>query len=146
MNSGDARYFSNSDSQSAAFIGGREPVTGRHSVILSLSKDKVPSVSGACLTNIYTRIALFKQADRTHPDSVRRVNPPKTTMPKTLAALPKSHHATDLSLILGKLDLALTAPSSTAFVTAGAAADFMKLDVKNWRFFSVKKDDRILFV
>jgi hypothetical protein len=35
-NSGEARYFSNSDSQAAAVVGGREPVMGFHSVMLSL--------------------------------------------------------------------------------------------------------------
>lgn len=48
-----------------------------------------------------------------YPDSVRRVSPPNTTMPKTLAALPSSQYATDLELVSGKkaffarVDLAL---------------------------------------
>ena len=36
-----------------------------------------------------------------YPDSVSLVNPPNTTIPKTLAALPKSQYATALSLISG---------------------------------------------
>jgi len=52
-------------------MGGREPVTGLHSVML-------------------------------RPDSVSRVRPPNTTMPKTLAALPSSQYATPLELVLGK--------------------------------------------
>src|SRR5215469_10695508 len=59
LNSGDERYFVNSDSHCSGLNGGSEPVTGRHSVML-------------------------------RPDSVRRVRPPKTTIPKTLAALPRS--------------------------------------------------------
>lgn len=44
----------------------------------------------------------------TYPDSVRRVRPPNTTIPKTLAALPKSQYATLLALVSGKeLDLDL---------------------------------------
>lgn len=81
----------------------------------------------------------------TNPDSVKRVNPPKITIPKTLAALPRSQYATDLSLILGKLDdWALVAPSSIALVKVGAAADRLRLEVKNWRFLSVKREDRVL--
>jgi hypothetical protein len=38
----------------------------------------------------------------THPDSVKRVKPPKMTMPNTLTALPRSQYATDLSLVSGK--------------------------------------------
>lgn len=37
-----------------------------------------------------------------YPDSVRRVSPPKTTIPKTLAALPRSQYATLLSDVSGK--------------------------------------------
>jgi hypothetical protein len=39
------------------------------------------------------------------PDSVSLVNPPKTTIPKTLAALPSNQYATTLSLSIGKRDL-----------------------------------------
>jgi hypothetical protein len=35
-NSGEERYFVNSESQSAELRGGREPVIGFHSVMLSL--------------------------------------------------------------------------------------------------------------
>ena len=37
-----------------------------------------------------------------YPDSVSRVRPPNTTMPNTLAALPRSQYATDFSLVVGK--------------------------------------------
>lgn len=37
-----------------------------------------------------------------HPDSVNRVNPPKMTMPKTLAALPINQYATFFSEVSGK--------------------------------------------
>jgi hypothetical protein len=40
----------------------------------------------------------------TYPDSVSLVRPPKTTIPKTLAALPSNQYATVLSVTLGKLD------------------------------------------
>ena len=36
LNSGEALYLENSESQSAADMGGMLPVTGRHSVMLSL--------------------------------------------------------------------------------------------------------------
>lgn len=39
---------------------------------------------------------------RLYPDSVSLVRPPKTTMPKTLAALPRSQYATIFSLTSGK--------------------------------------------
>ena len=39
-----------------------------------------------------------------YPDSVKRVQPPKTTMPNTLAALPSSQYATPLELVSGKLE------------------------------------------
>jgi hypothetical protein len=39
LNSGEARYLSNSELQSAAERGGREPVTGFHSVMLSLRSE-----------------------------------------------------------------------------------------------------------
>ena len=45
-----------------------------------------------------------------YPDSVRRVRPPNTTIPKTLAALPKSQYATTLWLVLGKKCLLAFAP------------------------------------
>ena len=40
----------------------------------------------------------------THPDSVSRVHPPNTTIPKTLAALTNSQYATAFELVSGKLD------------------------------------------
>jgi len=36
-----------------------------------------------------------------YPDSVSLVRPPKTTIPKTLAALPKSQYPTDFVLVWG---------------------------------------------
>lgn len=36
LNSGEERYFANSESQSVALVGGKEPVTGFHSVMLRL--------------------------------------------------------------------------------------------------------------
>ena len=47
-----------------------------------------------------------------HPDSVRRVRPPKTTIPNTLAALPSNQYATSLSLTSGNRFL----PSFAVFV------------------------------
>ena len=38
------------------------------------------------------------------PDSVRRVRPPKTTIPKTLAAEPSNQYATLLLQVFGKHD------------------------------------------
>lgn len=73
LNSGEARYRANSASHFSSSIGGREPVIGRHSVIL-------------------------------RPDSVNRVRPPKTTRPKTLAALLNNQYATGLELVSGKND------------------------------------------
>lgn len=65
-------------------------------------------------------------------------------MPNTLAALPRSQYATVLSLILGKLDLAFAALSSIAASGVGETFDLLMLDVKNWRFLSVRRDDRAL--
>lgn len=45
-----------------------------------------------------------------YPDSVRRVRPPNTTIPKTLAALPNSQYATAFWLVLGKKRLLAFAP------------------------------------
>jgi len=48
-----------------------------------------------------------------YPDSVSRVRPPNITIPKTLAALPRSQYATALSLVAGKkrfLDIVGLAP------------------------------------
>lgn len=86
-------------------MGGIEPVTGRHSVML-------------------------------RPDSVRRVRPPKTTIPKTEAADPRSQYATLLLLTLGKCVVEdalaflgcfamvwLNAPSGEEAVLDGAAAE-----------------------
>jgi hypothetical protein len=62
----------------------------------------------------------------THPDSVRRVKPPKTTMPNTLAALPSSQYATLLELVSGQLlafgTAALAAPTSCAACPSNGVA------------------------
>lgn len=63
LNSGLCLYSANSDSHAVAVVGGKDPVTGRHSVML-------------------------------RPDSVRRVRPPKITMPKTEAAEASSQYPT----------------------------------------------------
>lgn len=49
-----------------------------------------------------------------------RVNPPKTIIPKTLAALANSQYATTFSVVLGKLDLA---PSFNGLVADAKDAD-----------------------
>ena len=56
----------------------------------------------------------------TYPDSVNLVRPPKTTIPKTLAALPSNQYATVLSLTPGKLDF--DAPDFAPFTTAESEA------------------------
>lgn len=90
-NSGEALYFANSDSQSASDMGGREPVTGRHSVMDRLRGTTQYVVEGAGCSVSY-------------PDSVRRVKPPNTTMPNTLAALARSQYATAFELVSGDRD------------------------------------------
>ena len=52
-----------------------------------------------------------------YPDSVNRVSPPKTTIPKTLAALPSSQYPTILLVVAGKnavLAFALASPNGAA--------------------------------
>ena len=49
-----------------------------------------------------------------YPDSVNRVRPPHTTMPKTLAALPSNQYATIFSLVLGNADFFATLDPVTA--------------------------------
>lgn len=64
-----------------------------------------------------------------YPDSVRRVKPPNTTMPKTLAALPSSQYATLLDVVLGKLlDLLLLLPLPSSVVAASAKTALPALD------------------
>jgi hypothetical protein len=89
MNSGEARYFANSESQSDRLKGGSEPVTGRHSVILRLKEESVKIIQ------------VMDPSAYTYPDSVSRVKPPNMTIPKTLAALPRSQYATALSVVFG---------------------------------------------
>jgi hypothetical protein len=60
----------------------------------------------------------------TYPDSVRRVRPPKTTMPKTLAALPSSQYATLFDDTLGELCARVRSP-----LTASASIAASELDV-----------------
>lgn len=91
-NSGEARYLANSASQSLWDIGGRDPVTGFHSVI-----DKLRDLSVDLLDRRMDHMG-------TYPDSVRRVSPPKTTIPNTLAALARSQYATAFELVSGKRD------------------------------------------
>jgi len=54
-------------------------------------------------TLLLERREVRKLYEWTYPDSVSRVKPPSMTIPKTLAALPKSQYATVLSLVSGKL-------------------------------------------
>lgn len=59
--------------------------------------------------------------ERPYPDSVNRVRPPKTTMPKTLAALPNSQYATDFELVSGNelfalLEVGIVWPMEVGFV------------------------------
>jgi hypothetical protein len=61
----------------------------------------------------------------TYPDSVKRVRPPKTTMPKTLAALPSSQYATLFEFVSGKLvflAVALAAPGDPDRVAISCAS------------------------
>ena len=65
------------------------------------------------------------------PDSVSRVRPPKTTMPKTEAALARSQYATLLDVVSGKYD-ALPIPLSFPVFEMDIVAslkfdDFLKL-------------------
>jgi hypothetical protein len=63
---------------------------------------------------------------RAYPDSVRRVKPPNTTMPNTLAALPSSQYATLLEVVLGKeLDLASLLVAASPSITLSAFAPSM---------------------
>jgi hypothetical protein len=61
-------------------------VTGFHSVMLKLY----------ILSKVSSLVAI------TYPDSVNLVRPPNTTIPKTLAALPRSQYPTDFELFSGK--------------------------------------------
>lgn len=53
---------------------------------------------------ILTVLCSTSARQQTYPDSVSRVNPPKTTIPKTLNALPMSHKPTDREFISGNDD------------------------------------------
>lgn len=65
----------------------------------------------------------------TYPDSVSLVRPPKTTIPKTLTALPSNQYATVLSLTPGKLDFDVSdfAPFTAAESEAHRANAFLAL-------------------
>lgn len=86
-----------------------EPVTGRHSVILNLIPKLVPAAWQAnWLRPLY-------------PDSVNLVRPPKTTIPKTLTALPMSQYPTLLEEALGHELLAASAiPGADRAATCSA--------------------------
>lgn len=59
-----------------------------------------------------------------YPDSVNLVRPPNTTIPKTLAALPKSQYATDFELVSGKeLFLNLSASSTIVLLNETRGED-----------------------
>lgn len=47
-------------------------------------------------------LVMMSESNWTYPDSVNRVKPPKTTIPKTLAADPKSQYATVFEDVSGK--------------------------------------------
>lgn len=65
-----------------------------------------------------------------YPDSVSRVRPPNTTMPKTLAALPRSQYATDLEVVVsGNARFGFEArPAACAAVLIVARALTLKKD------------------
>lgn len=63
---------------------------------------------------------------RTHPDSVSLVNPPKTMIPNTLAALPSNQYATLLSDLWG--NQAFAATPSAIFSAASGALDVNDTD------------------
>jgi len=82
-----------------------------------------------------------------YPDSVSLVNPPNTTIPKTLAALPKSQYAAALSLISGKefdlgfarfaadstLIVLLKAPRGDVVLSTACFGAWVVCDLKAWR-------------
>lgn len=74
----------------------------------------------------------------TYPDSVNLVNPPKTTIPKTLVALPSSQNATDLWLIFGKLDFLPEVSASAALAAAESDAARLNICEKGVRYLAVK--------
>lgn len=70
---------------------------------------------------------------RTYPDSVRRVRPPKTTMPNTLAALPSSQYATLFDVVLGELlDLACSVAASAGIDSPACDAPIVALLGNGW--------------
>lgn len=63
------------------------------------------------------------KVERAYPDSVRRVKPPKMTMPKTLTALPMSQYPTALEFVSGnELDRAPAPASEEASAVAASTA------------------------
>ena len=112
MNSGEARYLVNSESQSSWERGGRDPVTGRHSVILRLWKVLAnASSSNGC--------SGARMGDCAYPDSVNLVDPPNTTIPKTLPAEANSQYPTALLDNSGQKPFL---PSEAPFLLASCAA------------------------
>lgn len=126
-NSGEERYLANSFSQSAEFIGGREPVTGRQSVILKLFDGEGLDVVYKLKTYKCTRVTAY-------PDSVSRVNPPKTTIPNTLAALPSNQYPTTLLVVSGKnAVLALVLASFRATLPDADPASIARIAIRRPR-------------
>lgn len=79
-------------------------MTGFHSVMLNLYRMSIYFQQGAL--------------ELTYPDSVNLVNPPNTTIPNTLAALPSNQYATDLELVLGKNPLGFPEGANEDFPVA----------------------------
>lgn len=85
----------------------------------------------------YQYYGLFRGKDEvghrvsTYPDSVNRVSPPKTTIPKTLAALASSQYATVFEDASGKNDFFLlpspSGPSPAPFSSLPCAFDCVSL-------------------
>jgi len=74
------------------------------------------------------------------PDSVNRVRPPNTTIPKTLAALPNSQYATDFELTSGKLLFALAeliAPVDSAAIPPNDLEEIEENLVGLWKKFDL---------
>jgi hypothetical protein len=65
---------------------------------------------------------------------VRRVRPPKTTIPKTLAALPSSQYATLLEVVLGKLLdwLSVLAAASASIVLPAFVPSIVAVLRRGW--------------
>ena len=88
-------------------------MTGFHSVMLRLR-------------HVLASLDMMWNAS-TYPDSVSRVNPPNTTIPKTLAALPSSQYATVFELVSGKREGFCTALCASAAAARKRADDWNDL-------------------